>query len=396
MDDQSITTHYLKRGYASSDAIILGTSKRTRTIFRPGIHPGGVRGRIIRQKVGADGVWKDVNEVDFRHVPADCGVAIELDTEATAKLYSRLSQLYEIQKQGIATGHQKYVVAKEEKVLIIDDANKAKAIQDLLDQGHTEDFWQALIETNPDLATRLAVGQIQFERERALAEFASSIESNADDEAYWQNFFEAHPWMLQNAFSAAVFMLNGETYLGGKMPIGRQGKGGVATDFLFADDSTKSFAVVEIKTPNARLVGSRYRGEGAGGYDNETYAIHAELSGGVVQVRNQITVAIENFESVLGPGSKRKLNRVHPKGVLLIGSTGGMTQRQKDSFNQFRHALYSLTVITFDELLHRLTLMYSHESRVSDDVPWPTEPWDTEDEPPMADTEWLNVDDGAF
>jgi hypothetical protein len=262
----------------------------------------GFSGRIIRQKVGADGVWKDVNEVDFRHVPADCGVAIELDTEATAKLYSRLSQLYEIQKQGIATGHQKYVVAKEEKVLIIDDANKAKAIQDLLDQGHTEDFWQALIETDPDLATRLAVGQIQFERERELAEFASSIESNADDDdAYWQNFFEAHPWMLQNAFSAAVFMLNGETYLGGKMPIGRQGKGGVATDFLFADDSTKSFAVVEIKTPNARLVGSRYRGEGAGGYDNETYAIHAELSGGVVQVRNQITVAIETSSQFSAP-----------------------------------------------------------------------------------------------
>ena len=38
-------------------------------------------------------------------------------------------------------------------------------------------------------------------------------------------------------------------YLGGKRATGRQGKGGVATDFLFSDDSTKSFAIVEIKTP---------------------------------------------------------------------------------------------------------------------------------------------------
>ena len=97
-------------------------------------------------------------------MPADCGVRIELDTNATAQLYSRLSSLYEIQKQGVARGHQRYVVAEQEKVLIIDDANKAKAIQDLLDQGHSEEFWQALIEADPDLASRLAAAKIQFDR----------------------------------------------------------------------------------------------------------------------------------------------------------------------------------------------------------------------------------------
>lgn len=163
--------------------------------------------------------------------------------------------------------------------------------------------------------------------------------------------------MLQSAFSAAVFFLRGEAYLGGKMAIGRQGKGGVATDFLFADASTKSFAVVEIKTPKSGLVGSRYRGEDDTGYDNEIYTMHTDLSGGIVQVRNQITVAIKDFQSVLGK-SGYEINQVHPKGVLVIGSTGPLSQRQKDSFNQFRHALHSLTVITFDELLNRLELMF--------------------------------------
>ena len=190
--------------------------------------------------------------------------------------------------------------------------------------------------------------------------------------------------MLQSAFSAAVFMLCGEAYFGGKMPVGRQGKGGVATDFLFADDSTKSFAVVEIKTPNAQLVGPRYRGKDDAGYDNETYAMHTDLSGGVVQVRNQITVAIENFQNVLEPGYEHKLNRVHPKGVLLIGSTDGLTPREKDSFNQFRHALHSLTVMTFDELLNRLRLMYCQETCAIDDVPWPDEELGAEDEEPLV------------
>ena len=402
--DDSIITHYLKQGYATSDEIILGTTKTTRTVFRPGIHSGGVRGYIIRQKIGKNGTWKDLKEVNFAHVPADCGVQIELDTNATARLYSRLSHLYDIQKQGVASGHQRYVVAKQEKVLIIDDESKAKAIQDLLDQGHSEEFWQALTEADPDLAAQLAAAKIQFDREQAIKQYARALIVHADDEAYWQTFFQTYPWMLQSAFSAAVFMLDGETYLGGKKPVGRQGKGGVATDFLFADDSTKSFAVVEIKTPNAKLVGSLYRGEGNTGFDNEVYAMHADLSGGIVQTRNQISVAIENFQNVLQSSyeQEKKLNRVHPKGVLVIGLIQTLTQREKDSFNHFRQGQYSLTVITFDELLHRLRLMYCQGTGVDDNVPWPDESLDTEDEEPLVtdifdhDDEPLDIDSMPF
>jgi hypothetical protein len=163
--------------------------------------------------------------------------------------------------------------------------------------------------------------------------------------------------LLQSAFSAAVFMLGGETYVGGKAALGRQGRGGVATDFLFADESTKSFAVVEIKTPNTNLVGKLHRGEG-GGHDQDVYSMHADLSGGVVQTRNQIAVAIDHFESVLGKTFKEIESRVHAKGVLVIGTSAGLDDRERESFNHFRHGLYSLTVITFDELLRRLEVLF--------------------------------------
>lgn len=373
--NELINTRSVSRGFTETDDIVLSTTARTRTVFRPGLHAGGVRGRVIRQKVGKGGAWKDVNEVNFTVLPADCGVFIELDTDATAKLYAKLSQLYELQKHGVDSGHQTYVVAKENDVLIINDRNKAEAIQALMDQGHSEEFWRALGESNPDLASSLASAKIQLDRQRVIREFETALATHKDDEDSWQEFFETHPWILQTAFSAAVFMLNGETYLGGKMPVGRQGKGGVATDFLFADDTTKSFAVVEIKTPGAHLIGPRYRGAGDDGYENEVYAMHAELSGGIVQARNQIAVAVENFQSVLGKGYE-ELNRVHPKGVLVIGSTSALGQRQKDSFNQFRHALHSLTVITFDELLKRLKLLFGLEYPREDDIPWPADPMD--------------------
>jgi Domain of unknown function (DUF4263) len=378
--EDSITTHSVTRGFVAAEDIVLNTTPRTRLVFRANIHSGGVRGNIIRQKVGRDGNWKDANEVNFNVVPADCGVSIELNTEATARLYDKLAQLYQLKEQGIEAGEQRYVVAKKDEVLIIDDQNKTQVIQTLLDQGDSQEFWQALGESNPDLASRLAAAKIQFDRQSAIREFEAALATCETDEGYWQKFFERHPWILQSAFSVAVFMLSGETYLGGKMPIGRQGKGGVATDFLFADDTTKSFAVVEIKTPGTHLVGSRYRGEDDAGYDNEVYSMHAELSGGVVQTRNQITVAIENFQTVLGDYYSEKINRIHPMGVLIIGSASTLSQRQKDSFNQFRYALHSLTVITFDELLNRLKLLFDVREDEVDEIPLPDEP--------MPESEW--------
>jgi hypothetical protein len=356
-----IKTHYVKGGFATSDEIVLNQSARTRTVFRPALHGGGVRGEIIRQKIGKDGQWKDTNEVNFNHVPADCGVCIELDTNATTTLFEKLTHLYKIQSKGIAYGDQKFVVAKEGEVLIIDDKTKHKAMQEILDKGYSEEFWASLAQKNPDLATRLAMGQVQADKQRIIIEFEGSIITQASNESYWQKFFTENPWLLEAGFSASVFVLGDETYLGGKQPVGRNGKGGVATDYLFGDESTKSFAVVDFKTPNSGLVGPIYRGVQGSGLENETYSMHKELSGGVVQVRNQITVAVEHFQSVLGAGYKDKINRVHPKGVLITGLFQSLDQRQRDSFNQFRHGLYSLTVITFDELLNRLKKLYGME-----------------------------------
>jgi hypothetical protein len=370
-----ISTHSVARGFVEVDDIELTVTSRTRIVFRPAIHAGGIRGFIIRQKIGKDGSWKDVNEVNFNAVPADCGVSIELNTEALTRLYEKLSHLSTLYQRGIERGDQTYVVGTADETIIVNDQSMAVAIQRLLSEGHSESFWDALTRRDPDLASRLAASHLQMARQEAIAEFELSMIHHASDEAYWQEFFEGRPWMLQSAFSAPVFMLNGETYLGGKQPIGRNGKGGVATDFLFADDSTKSFAVVEIKTPHAKLVGSLYRGTKMTDFDNDVHSMHPDLTGAVIQTRNQIAVAVEDFQTVLQRGFRDKINRVHPKGVLVAGTAATLSQREKESFNHSRHGLHSLTVITYDELLHRLKLLYIDErSAVVEDDPWSDEP----------------------
>ena len=134
-DNDHIKTQYRKSGFATASHIVLSESATTRTVFRPGLSSVGVRGHVIRQKIGGDGAWKDVNEADFRTLPPDIGVSIELDSAATRQLFDKLGNLYQIQAQGVSYGHQDYVVAKSDEVIRIDDKSKAQVIRQLIKQG---------------------------------------------------------------------------------------------------------------------------------------------------------------------------------------------------------------------------------------------------------------------
>lgn len=249
-------------------------------------------------------------------------------------------------------------------VAVFDDAAKAAAIRDLLHHGHSEEFWEALTRDNPDLATQLAAAQIELNRRNVVAEYRQAINEHRNDEGFWQSFFEASPWALQFAFAVPVFKLGNETYLGGKIATGPQGQGGVATDFLFSDESTKSFAVVELKTPSTPLVGSRYRGVLNTGTSQEIYSASADLSGAIVQTRNQIAVAMNDFETVLGR-TYEDMKRVHASGVLIVGLGRDLSERQLESFNLLRRGIHDLTIVTFDELLIRLTHLFG-DSTIND------------------------------
>jgi hypothetical protein len=61
--NDSFSTYYVKRGFASVDEVVLEEKATTRVVFRPSVHPGGVRGHIVRQKVGTNGAWLDVRQL---------------------------------------------------------------------------------------------------------------------------------------------------------------------------------------------------------------------------------------------------------------------------------------------------------------------------------------------
>jgi Domain of unknown function (DUF4263) len=356
-----INTRHLSDGYTDCRPVILEEEEgaSTRVLFLPGISRGGVKGRIIRQKKGSLGTWEKATEVDFRHVEAGAAFGIDLSSRATRRLADEIEKLEQVRHKDPGQGRQSYLVIPESEALVITDKNKAEVFKNLRDAGFSEEFWASLTEGEPCLAAQLAAAQIHGQRIAAIREYEASLASHPEDESHWQALFKREPWMLASVFSAPLLYLDDEVYLGGKTSVGgRQGSGGVATDFVFKDESTLSFAVAEIKTPKTPLVGGQYRGDRKHiSAMNRVNVMHGDLTGALVQTRNQIAVAIEDFRSCLGK-EYRDLNRLHPSGIIVIGSRGNLDEREWTSFNLFRHSLHGVTVITFDELLKRLRFLF--------------------------------------
>lgn len=353
--DETIKTKYIKSGYAEVDGEIkLDETPTTRTIARRAMTPKGIRAEIVRQKKNRNGEFVDLNEVNFQSVPADSGVKIDIPSDGLKALAIDLYKLFKTRsEQGVQFGEHEYVIADRKNVIVIDDTNVQTIIEKLISGGYSESFWKELSESDGDLAKKFADAKQQRDRLEVIKEFRENID-NAD-ESFWQGFFEKNSWIIQLVFSSPIIYLSGETLLGGKNTSGRNGQGGVATDFLCADETSKSFSVVEIKTPCTQLVGSTYRGKGT---PNEIFAPHGELTGSLVQVQKQVKTAMEDFSTYLGKDYK-ELNYLHPHSVVIIGKLSDIEDANKiKSFNLFRHSLHATTIITYDELLRRLEVVY--------------------------------------
>ena len=104
------------------------------------------------------------------------------------------------------------------------------------------------------------------------------------------------------------------------------------------------------------MTGACYRGKGGSDSNNELYKIHGDLTGGIVQMENQICTAIEDFQVVLEKDYK-DLNRFNPTGVLIAGCYSKMTPFEQKSFDLFRKSLGKNQVYTFDEVLEKLKIL---------------------------------------
>src|SRR3989339_443972 len=109
--------------------------------------------------------------------------------------------------------------------------------------------------------------------------------------------------------------------------------------------------ILEIKRPNTVLL---KKDSSRGNYYWDT-----ELSKGIIQVENYIS-NVSTHRDVIRNFLRDKhaidLQVLRPRGIILVGDASKLIdQKEKDDFRLLSHSLKNITIVTYDELLNRLT-----------------------------------------
>ncbi len=290
---------------------------------------------VYQRRAKTNDPWEDVPSESLNTLKAGEGVKLELHREELALLMDGLTarkSLYE--KHGIVWGEDEFIRR----------SSMPELVQGLVDSPEGE-LATALEALSPEqiiaLARRVDLSQL----DALLDEWLEDPDN--PDEDHWQRLLTKHSWVFSQLTGSPVVILSGRAYVGGK---GIDNRGGGEVDFLVRNALTDNVSFVEIKTPLTRLVGEQYRSSGA-------FALHKEVSGGVVQVlgyrdkfeKNYAQARVEAIER--GEQSFRSNN---PRCVLIAGRVEGLESQELRSFELFRGALSDVTIWTFDEVVARL------------------------------------------
>lgn len=150
--------------------------------------------------------------------------------------------------------------------------------------------------------------------------------------------------MLSQIFAYPVVVIQSKAYVGGKQV---SNKGGNVVDFLASVESTEAVVLIEIKTPQTRLLGGEYR-EGV-------FPFSGDLSGAVAQVLRYRQSLMQNFHNIMAQHSKPHIMG-EPRCIVLAGNADKELTSAvlRENFELQRERLQGITIITYDELFRRL------------------------------------------
>ena len=149
--------------------------------------------------------------------------------------------------------------------------------------------------------------------------------------------------MLSQLFAYPIVFIKGKAYVGGKDLCKT---GGNVVDFLFRTESSGAAVLVEIKTPQARLLGAKYR--------DGVFPPSTDLGGAISQVLEYSESLSADFHALKRADDRLTAARTYC--VVIHGNAskelvGDATRR---SFERFRERLFGVRVLTFDEVFRRI------------------------------------------
>ena len=338
------------------DDIILSQTTTTRRIFRPKFvrrpeeSKWRVEGALICQRKSSKNTWEDTRELKLSQMRAGECIAMNLDSTQTENFISGLDSLKAIAAQrGVRLGKRDIIVADPNQVVEVNNKNRKLVIEQLIARQYSQEVWDSIAATDPDLATRLSRSRLQEERRSALATFEQQLQANSWSEFQWENFFWSNQWIFGYGLRYQFLGLEqrqagygGESYKG----VGKQ-----RGEFLARTAGYESFTVVvEIKRPQTPLFGERE-------YRRGVPAFSSEFIGGVSQAQvNSRTWDTEGSRRATDREllETRRIFTVAPLSILVIGSLSQLEKfERRQSFELFRRNVHNPDILTFDELFDR-------------------------------------------
>jgi len=320
---------------------------------------------VVHQRKKLNDDWEDVESINLNSLKGGEGVKLNLDSKNTRKIFDELTKLYNlVDKEGVQFGVQEFTIAKAEEIIKISKDRKT-FIERLLAENYGEEVWNELISSNPDLATRLSLARIQSNRSITLNTFRENIETNNNDESFWQNFFEKNDWIFGYGLNYQfLHLLKDQPYYGGMT---YKGTGSQKGDFLMSTEADSKFTIlVEIKTPATKLLSySKSEPIQIKNLRNDVWLLSTDLLGAISQI--QVNCRTWSLDSQRSENTrqleKENIFTVEPKGILIIGNTTELVRDESivSCFESFRRNTNNPEIITFDELYKRAEFIVNNK-----------------------------------
>lgn len=177
----------------------------------------------------------------------------------------------------------------------------------------------------------------------ALIERFEDMLDNKLDEAEWQAFFNANPFILNMAFGYPVIKVRDQASVGGRK---LSGGGEKITDFLVKNSLTNNTAIFEIKTPQTAILNKTPFRDGV-------FTPSADLSGSINQALDQKYQFQKQIAQIKDNTRVYDIESYAVHCCLVIGKTPDDDDRKK-SFELFRRNSKDVEIVTFNELLEKL------------------------------------------
>lgn len=362
---RTLRTRSISRSAAGCNPIVLREGDQARLVFvpmlvdNPAYPKASVDGHFIYQRKAKSGRWLPVPTVSLATLKSGEGFKLVLHAHELRTLLEGLVPLYRFYEQkGIPRGDKtfvqvdgalaKFVSLGEKDLTALLESNADDATTMFLklvnwlatSTGRREAAAKLLSlapERLPAFTTLLGLVAVKD----ALAYWKKNQENNSEE--FWQQSLADRAYVLSQVFAYPVVVIGPKAYVGGKQV---SNIGGKEVDFLVSTESTHAVILIEIKTPQTKLLGAEYR--------NDVFPLSRELSGAVAQVLRQRQSLMRTFDTIVAEHPMR-LTLGEPRCVVIAGNTAELCElSMRENFDLQRERVHGVTIITYDELFRRL------------------------------------------